>query len=172
MRREGPDMLDPDPRAVTRAPPDLGRMAAVDFAAGFRRGKAMRPAIGVEAHRQAMLRKDLVQRPEGRGRAFLLDEKGRIDRPVASSSVTMRSRAGWPSSHSCREPSPPSWGQALMQHHARQRPPLALAPMRPLARRLRRDPAHCRCSLSQVEPQPKPWSFTRCSWKCLTVKPW
>jgi hypothetical protein len=55
-------------------------MAAVDFAAGFRRVKVMRPAIGVEAHRQAMLRKDLVQRLEGRGRAFLLDEKGRIDR--------------------------------------------------------------------------------------------
>src|SRR5271154_4848011 len=29
----------------------------------------------------------------------------------------------------------------LMQHHPRQRPPLALAPMRPLARRLRHKPA-------------------------------
>src|SRR5580698_2289382 len=36
--------------------------------------------VGVEAHRQAVLRKHLAQRPEGRGRAFLFDQKGRIDR--------------------------------------------------------------------------------------------
>src|SRR6201989_737377 len=43
--------------------------------------KVMRPAIGVEAHRQAVPAEHLVQRPEGRGRAFLFDEKRRIDRP-------------------------------------------------------------------------------------------
>jgi hypothetical protein len=67
--------------SCSSARPTFCRMAAVDFAAGFRRVKVMRPAIGVEAHRQAMLRKDLVQRPEDRGRAFLFDEKGRVDRP-------------------------------------------------------------------------------------------
>jgi hypothetical protein len=36
-------------------PSDLGRMAAVDLAAGFGRVKVMRPAVGVEAHRQAAL---------------------------------------------------------------------------------------------------------------------
>ncbi len=44
---------------------------------------------------------------------------------------------------------PPSRGQALVQHHARQRPPLALAPMRPLARRLGHD---ARPLQMQLEP--------------------
>ena len=41
----------------------------------------MRAAVGIEAYRQAVLGKDLLERPEGRGRAFLLDQKRRIDRP-------------------------------------------------------------------------------------------
>jgi hypothetical protein len=61
--------------------------------------------VGVEAHRQAVLRKHLAQRPEGRGRAFLFDQEGRMDRPGRVINITMRSRAGWPSSHSWREPS-------------------------------------------------------------------
>src|ERR1700727_2466556 len=61
--------------------------------------------VGVEAHRQAVLRKHLAQRPEGRGRAFLFDQEGRMDRSRRVINITMRSRAGWPSSHSWREPS-------------------------------------------------------------------
>jgi len=70
-------MLDPQ---LSQRPSDLGRMAGVDLAAGFRGVKVMRPSVRIEAHRQAMLRENLLQRPEGRGRAFLLDEKRRIDR--------------------------------------------------------------------------------------------
>ena len=36
-------------------PPDLGRMTPIDLAASFGGVKVMRPAIGVEAHRQAVL---------------------------------------------------------------------------------------------------------------------
>ena len=61
-------------------PCHLGWTAAIDLAR-LRRAEIGRAAVGVEAHRQAMLRKDLFQRPEGRGRAFLLDQERRIDRP-------------------------------------------------------------------------------------------
>jgi hypothetical protein len=78
MRRIGPDMLDAQ---LLERPANLGRMTPIDLAASLRGVKVMRPAIGVEAHRQAALGEDLLQRPEGRGRTLLLDEKGRIDRP-------------------------------------------------------------------------------------------
>ena len=90
----------------------------------------MRAAVGVEAHRQAVLRENLLQRPEGRGRAFLLDQKGRIDRPRRVIHRDDEIKGGL-----ALEPCVP--GAVLMQHHARQRTPLALPPMRPLARRLR-----------------------------------
>ena len=41
-------------------PPDLGRMTPIDLAASFGGVKVMRPAIGVEAHRQAVLRENLL----------------------------------------------------------------------------------------------------------------
>jgi hypothetical protein len=56
-------------------------MIPIDLAACFRSVKVVRPAVGVEAHWQAVLGEELLQRPEGRGRTLLLDEKGRIDRP-------------------------------------------------------------------------------------------
>jgi hypothetical protein len=92
----------------------------------------VRAAVGVEAHRQAVLRKHLAQRPEGRGRAFLLDEKGRMDRPRRVIQRDNEIKGGL-----ALEPGVAR--AVLMQHHARQRPPLALPPMRPLARRLRHD---------------------------------
>ena len=61
MRRIGPDRLD-----AQWLEADLGRMTPIDLAASFRGAKVMRPAIGVEAYRQAALREDLLQRPEGR----------------------------------------------------------------------------------------------------------
>ena len=57
MRRIGPDMLDPE---LGQRPADLCRMTPIDLAASFRGVKVMRPAIGVEAHRQAMLRENLA----------------------------------------------------------------------------------------------------------------
>ena len=102
LRRERPDVLDAQ---LLERPADLGRRAAIDLAAAFGGAEIMRPAIRVEAHRQAVLREDLVQRPEGRGRAFLLDEKGRIDRPGGVIQRDNEIKGGWPSSHGCREPS-------------------------------------------------------------------
>jgi hypothetical protein len=93
----------------------------------------MRAAVGVEAHRQTVNGEDLLQRPKGRGRAFLLNEKRRIDRPgrVVEGDDQVERRLA-------REPRMPR--AVLMQHHPRQRTPLPLAPMRPLARRLVDEP--------------------------------
>src|SRR5580692_10137259 len=89
----------------------------------------MRAAIRIEAHRQPVLRKHLFQRPEGRGRAFLLDEESRIDRP---------GRVIERDNEIERLALEPFVARAvLVQHHPRQRPALALASMRALARRLR-----------------------------------
>jgi hypothetical protein len=102
----------------------------------------VRAAVGVEAHRQAVLGKDLFQPPEGRGRAFLLNQKGRIDRPgrVIERHDQVELRLAF---------EPFVARAVLMQHHPRQRPPLALPPMRPLARRLRHD---ARPLQMQLEP--------------------
>ena len=120
-------MLDPE---LLERSPDLGRMAAVDLAARLGGVEVMRPAVGVEAHRQAMFGENLLQRPEGRGRPFLLDEERRIDRPgrVVQGDDQVERRLAI-------EPFVPR--AVLMQHHPRQRPPLALPAVRPLARRLR-----------------------------------
>ena len=61
LRRIGPDVFDPQ---LLERPPDLGRMAAIDLAAGFGGVKVVRPAVGVEAHRQAMPAEHLLQRPK------------------------------------------------------------------------------------------------------------
>src|ERR1700678_3660139 len=121
--------------------------------------------VGVEAHRQAVLRKHLAQRPEGRGRAFLLDEKGRMDRPgrVIQRNNEIKGGAG-PRARRCASrpdaaSSPANGRRSRLRRCApcaapsEQRPPIA-------------DAASARCS-----HEPKPWSFTRCSRNCLTVKP-
>ena len=54
-------MLDPE---LLKGPPDLGEMAAVDLA-GLGGAEVMRAAVGIEAHRQAVLRENLCKRPEG-----------------------------------------------------------------------------------------------------------
>src|SRR5215467_5647254 len=61
--------------------------AAVDIA-GVGRTEIMRAAVHVEARPQAVYGENLPARPKGRGRALLLGQKGRIDRPVASSTAT------------------------------------------------------------------------------------
>ena len=71
LGRDRPDVLDAQ---LLEGPADLGRTAAVDLA-GPGCAEIVRTAIRIEAHRQAVLGKDLLQRPEGRGRAFLLDRK-------------------------------------------------------------------------------------------------
>ena len=44
----------------------------------------------------------LLQRPEGRGRSILRDQERRIDRPVASCNVTIKSSGAAPSSQHLR----------------------------------------------------------------------
>ena len=116
------------PNCASARPTWVGRPRSISPA--LVGAEIMRAAVGVEAHRQAMLRKHLLQRPEGRGRALLLDEKRRIDRArrVVERDDQIERRLAL-------EPGVPR--AVLVQHHARQRPPLALAPVRPLARRLR-----------------------------------
>jgi hypothetical protein len=104
--------------------------------------KIMRPAIGVAAHRQAALGEQLLQRPEGRGRALLVDQKRRIDRPVASSSVTMRSGAAGPRGR--RAASRPC---SVMPGSGRRSRLRRCAPLRAA---LDASPAQCRCSFSPV----------------------
>jgi hypothetical protein len=62
------------------APPTWVGCFAVDRS-GLGRKEIVRASIGVEAHRQPMRAEHLFQCTEGRGRPFLLDEKGRIDLP-------------------------------------------------------------------------------------------
>ncbi|MGH6857037.1 MAG: hypothetical protein ACRECP_05165 [Methylocella sp.] len=76
MRRSGRDMFDAE---LLKRPADLCQLRAVDLAARCRRVKIMRAPIRIEVQGQAMRAKHLDQRPEGRGRAFLLDQKRRIN---------------------------------------------------------------------------------------------
>lgn len=61
-------------------PADLRRTQPVNLAAGFRCMKIMAAPILIEAQRQAMSANCFGQRAEGRSRAFLRDQKSRIDR--------------------------------------------------------------------------------------------
>jgi hypothetical protein len=126
LRRIGSDMFDPQLR---QRPADLGRTAAIDRA-GLGGAKVVRAAVRIEAHRQAVLGENLLQRPEGGGCALLLDKKGRIDRPrrVVERDNEVKSRLAI-------EPGVPR--AVLVQHHAPQRPPLALPAVGSFARRLR-----------------------------------
>ncbi len=57
MRRIGRDMLDAQ---LLKRSPDLGQLRAVDRAASFGRVKIVSAPVRVEAHRQAMLAKNLA----------------------------------------------------------------------------------------------------------------
>ena len=69
LRRMGCDMLDAE---LLERPADLRRMAAVDLPR-IRCLEVMAATVGVEAHRQAVPRENLFQRPEGRVRSLFLD---------------------------------------------------------------------------------------------------
>jgi len=98
LRRMGADMLDAQ---LSQRPPDLGRLLAVDRPSLKRIG-VVRPALGLEAHRQSVCGEHLLERLAGRGRAFHFNQIHRVDLSVASSNVVpgldpgIRSGAGWP----------------------------------------------------------------------------
>jgi hypothetical protein len=110
-------------------------MAAIDLAADFGRVKVVRPAVSVEAHRQAVLAEYLLQRPEGRGRALLRDQERRVDRPRRV--VHGHDQVERPLAFE------PGMARAVpMQHHSRQRPPVALAQCAPLRGAFPTTPIH------------------------------
>ena len=99
----GPDMLAPmgcDPGAARPGWDGRGRSRRRLWGceSNAPRGRCRGSSAGRAAEH-------LLQRPEGRGRALLLHQEHRVDRPVASSMVTIRSSASWPSSQPWREPS-------------------------------------------------------------------
>ena len=126
LRRIGPDMLDAE---LLERPAHLRQAAAVDLAARLGGMEVMRPAIRIEAHRQAVRAERLSQRPEGRSRAFLLDQKRRIDRSrrVVQGHNQIQRRLAL---------KPDVTRAVLMQHHPRHRPALPLAPVRAAPLRL------------------------------------
>jgi hypothetical protein len=68
-------------------------MAAVDFAACFRRVKGVRPAVGADAHRQAVFAKHLFQRRKGRGRALRPKVRAKLKAALRASLSLHRARA-------------------------------------------------------------------------------
>ena len=136
--------------SCSSARPTWGRTAAVDLA---RLGCAevMRPAVGEEAHRQAVLDKDLLERPEGRGRALLLDEKRRMDRPgrVIQRDTEIKRRLAL---EPCVARAVPRlrggrlWCSIMPGSGRRSR----LRRCAPLRGAFGATPDHCRCSLSQA----------------------
>jgi hypothetical protein len=118
-------MLDAQP---LERPPDLRRLLAVDRA-GLGGEKVVGAPVRIKAERQAALAKDFAQRPKRRSRAFLLDQKGGIDR--ARRVIQRHDQI------ERRLPLNPDMARAvLMQHHPRQRPTRSLAPMRAAPLRL------------------------------------
>ena len=95
----------------------------VDRLARLRREEVVAAAVGIEARRQAVRGEHLQQRAKGRGRAFLLDQKRRVDR--AGRVVHRHDQV------ERRLARKPRRARAvLMQHHALARLALALATMR------------------------------------------
>ena len=123
LRRIRPDVLDPE---LLKGPPDLGRTEAVDLA-GLGRAKIVAAPVRIEAHRQAVLRENLLERPEGRGRALLLDEKRRIDRPRSRHpwSQSDRARPGPRAIHAVSHPDAASCPAAAAVRASSDAPPCA-----------------------------------------------
>jgi len=119
--RIGRDVFDAE---MIERPADLGQAGPIDLAAGLRRVKIVAAPIRIMAQRQAVLAKHLRQGPERRSRAFLLDQKSRKYR--ARRVVQGHDQVERPLAEKPLVP-----GAVLMQHHARQRPALPLAPVRP-----------------------------------------
>jgi len=110
-----------DPEMGQRAA-DLGQLLLVDRLAGLGGEEVMTAAVGIEARGQAACREHLEKCPERRNRAFLLDQKCRVDiarRVVHGDNEIERGR-----------PFKPGKGAGvLVQHHAHARLALTLAPV-------------------------------------------
>ena len=120
LRRIGRDMLDAEP---AKRPADLGQPRLVDRLAGLERDEIVAAAIRVEARRQAFGANVSGQPAKARGRAFLLDQEGRVDRAgrVVHGHDQVERRL-------MRQPFMPA--AVLVQQHSLARLALALAPVR------------------------------------------
>src|SRR6476661_6853150 len=67
------------PNMRSERPAHLGQALLVDRLAGLGSEEVVAAAIGVEAGRQALLREHLKAGPKGRGGAFFLNQKCRVD---------------------------------------------------------------------------------------------
>ena len=113
-------MLDAEP---AKRPADLGQPRLVDRLAGLERHEIVAAAIRVEVRRQAFRAKRLGQPARARGRAFLFNQEGRVDRAgrVVHGHDQVERRL-------MRQPFMPA--AILVQQHSLARLALALAPVR------------------------------------------
>jgi hypothetical protein len=123
-----------DAQMLERAP-DLRQARPARLPARLRRMKIMRAPVGVEAQRQAVALEHFAQAPERRGRALLLDQKGRKNRArrIVHRHDQIRRRLAH---------QPRVTRTVLMQHHAGQRTarpsaPMRAAPLRPFQQTFR-----------------------------------
>jgi hypothetical protein len=101
---------------------NLGQLLLVDRFARLRGQEVMTAAVGIEARGQAACREHLKKCPERRNRAFLLDQKCRVDlaRCVVHGDDEIERR---------RPFEPGKGAGVLVQHHADARLALTLAPV-------------------------------------------
>ena len=124
----------------------------------------MAPRSGVEGAEQAVPGDNVAQTLEAAHRAFLFDQKGRVD--LAGGVIH---------GHDLIEVAVETRGPAmrravLVQQHARQRPPRRLLAMDTRARRHRQQLALIQERLGPAVAPGEVCSATRCSWKCLAEK--
>jgi hypothetical protein len=119
LRRICRDVLDPEMGQRTA---DLGQLLLVDRLAGLRGEEVMSATVGIEARWQAAGCEHLEEGPQRRNRAFLLDQKCRVDlagRVVHGDNEIERGRPF----------NPGKGARVLVQHHAQARLALTLAPV-------------------------------------------
>ena len=132
-------MFDTEPIERTA---HLGQSILVDRLAGLVGVKVVATTVGIERAGQAVRHKGFQQAAEGRGRAFLLHQEGRIDR--AGGIVHRHDQiGGCPASQRWREP---SWCSIMPSHGFLSR--LRRCAPRRFARST--SPAACSCVLVQV----------------------
>ncbi len=132
LRRIGRDVLDAE---LGQGPSELGGLVAVHLATRLGGVEVVARAVGVERARQPVPAEHLAQPLEARHGALLGDQEARVDRPARivqrDDHILLFVAARQPAVRRA----------VLMQHHAHERPPRPLAPVRPAPGRRRRQAA-------------------------------